>query len=163
MSIEPHGPPLFLYGSLLTGTPDRRLNKRLRRLLRRARAAVIQARLYNLGRYPGIIASPSKAEHVYGRVITADNPQLLRQLDRYEGYVAAEPANSEFIRALMTTQLLPSRGRIACWVYIYHGDLSGKQRILSGDYVRYRRSRRRREDVMQPACPVSTVRPRPGV
>ena len=143
MSSEPHGPPLFLYGSLLTGTPDRRLNKRLRRLLRHARAAAIQARLYNLGRYPGIIASPSKADRVYGRVITVDHPQLLRQLDRYEGYVAAEPANSEFIRTLMPTQLLPSRKRIACWVYIYHGDLSGKQRIVSGDYIRHKSAGRR--------------------
>ena len=52
-----HHPDLFLYGSLLTGIPDRRLNTRLRRLLRRARPAVIQARLYNLGRYPGVIVS----------------------------------------------------------------------------------------------------------
>lgn len=141
MIAERQRPRVFLYGSLLTGTPDRRLNQRVRRLLRRARPALIQARLYNLGRYPGVIASASKADRVYGRVITLGDARLLRRLDRYEDYWPDEPANSEFIRIQMPAQLLPARKSIDCWVYVYNGDLSGKQRILSGDYVRFRRAR----------------------
>ena len=143
MSPERDFPRLFLYGSLLTGTPDRRLNKLVRHLLRHASPATIQARLYNLGHYPGVIPSAARADRIYGRVITLTNPRLLRQLDRYEDYFADEPAKSEFIRVLMPAQLLPSQKSIDCWVYLYNRDISGKQRIVSGDYVRYRRSRRR--------------------
>ena len=134
---------LFLYGSLLTGTPDRSLNKRVRRLLRRARPAVIQARLYNLGRYPGIISSTIKTNRVHGRVITVKNSRFLQRLDRYEDYFAEEPIHSEFDRIKMQVQLLPSRKYIDCWVYMYNGDVSGKQRIVSGDYQLYKRSRRK--------------------
>jgi pyruvate carboxylase len=134
---------LFLYGSLLTGTFDRGLNKRMRRLLRRAPSATIQARLYNLGRYPGVIASALTTDRVHGKVITLNDPCLLRQLDRYEDYFAGNPAASEFVRILMRARLSPSRRSIDCWVYVYHGEVSGKQRIISGDYVRYKRSRRR--------------------
>ena len=143
MSPERDFPRLFLYGSLLTGTPDRRLNKLVRHLLRHASPATIQARLYNLGHYPGVIPSAARADRVYGRVITLANPRLLRQLDRYEDYFADEPAKSEFIRVLMPAQLLPSRKYSDCWVYIYNGDVSGKQRILSGDYVRYKKARQK--------------------
>jgi pyruvate carboxylase len=143
MSAERHRPRLFLYGSLLTGTPDRRLNKQVRRLLRHAPSATIQARLYNLGRYPGVIASAVTTERVYGRVITFANPRLLRRLDRYEDLLPDDPANSEFIRVLMPVELLPSGKTIKCWVYAYNRDVSGKQRLVSGDYVRYKRSRQR--------------------
>jgi len=143
MSAERHRPLLFLYGSLLTGTPDRRLNKQVRRLLRRAPSAMIQARLYNLGHYPGVVASAARADRVYGRVITLANPRLLHRLDCYEDYFADEPARSEFIRVLMPAQLLPSQKYIDSWVYIYNGDVSGKQRIVSGDYVRYKKSRQK--------------------
>jgi len=132
---------LFLYGSLLTGTPDRRLNRRVKRLLRHAAHAVIQARLYNLGRYPGVIASPLKADRVYGRVVIVNNPHLLRQLDHYEGYIAGNPTASEFVRDQVQAILLPSRKRIDCWVYLYNRDVQGKERIASGDYVHYRSAR----------------------
>jgi len=143
MSAELDRPRLFLYGSLLTGTPDRLLNKQIRRLLRHAPPGMIQARLYNLGHYPGVVPSASRTDRVYGRVITLANPSLLRRLDRYEDYFADEPAKSEFIRVRMVAQLLPAQKFSNCWVYIYNDDVSGKQRILSGDYVRYKRSRQR--------------------
>ena len=141
MSAERQSIHLFLYGSLLTGTPDRRLNKLVRHLLRHASPATIQARLYNLGHYPGVIPSAARADRVYGRVITLANSRLLRQLDRYEDYYADEPAKSEFIRILMPVQLPPTRKHSYCWVYIYNGNVSGKQRILSGDYARDKRAR----------------------
>ena len=140
MNTERDRPRLFLYGTLLTGTLDRRINKQVRRLLRHAPSAMIQARLYNLGPYPGVIPSTARADRVYGRAITLPNPRLLRQLDRYEESVGAK---SEFVRTMLAAQLLPSHKYSDCWVYVYNRDLSGKQRILSGDYVRYKRSRQR--------------------
>ncbi len=141
MSAERQSIHLFLYGSLLTGTPDRRLNRRLRRLLKRARPATIQARLYNLGRYPGVIPSTEASDRVYGRVITLNNPHLLRQMDRYEDYVAHDAAGGEFTRVMVTARMAPQRNHIDCWAYLYNRSVAGKQRITSGDYVRYRKAR----------------------
>ena len=112
----------------------------MRRLLRHARPAAIQARLYNLGRYPGVVAAPGRSDRVYGRVIPVKPPHLLKQLDRYEDYF---PTASEFIRVMLPVHLSPSRKYLDCWVYVYNRDVDGKQRILSGDYVRYRQARRR--------------------
>lgn len=143
MSGSSPGEYLFVYGSLLTGTPNRRLNRQMRRLLRHSRPAMIQGRLYNLGHYPGAVASAAKTDRVYGRVMTLRNSSFLLQLDRYEHYLPDELANSEFIRILMPAQVLPSRIRLVCWVYVYNKDLSRKHRILSGDYVHFRRIRRK--------------------
>ena len=144
MRINTTAPSLFLYGSLLTGTPDRRINRQMRRLLRHARSATIQARLYNLGRYPGVVVSASTTDQVHGRVITVNSSRFLQKIDRYEGYFAAQPADSEFIRILMSTRLLPSRKKIGCWVYVYNGGINGKQRIISGNYVRHKKLSRRK-------------------
>jgi gamma-glutamylcyclotransferase (GGCT)/AIG2-like uncharacterized protein YtfP len=149
MDSEARQPCLFLYGSLLTGTSDRRLNKKVRRLLRHAQPAVIQARLYNLGRYPGVVASTSAADRVYGWIITQKSHRFIRQLDHYEDYYANDHNKSEFIRVLMQAKQLPSQRPIDCWVYVYNRHISGKQRIKSGDYMRFRRARRRWAD--QPA------------
>ena len=140
MKTEYLTPHLFLYGSLLTGTPDRRLNKQMRRLLHRAPVAMIQARLYNLGRYPGVVPTIIATENVYGRVITLNNPLLLRRLDRYEEAVGAK---CEFVRTMQVARLLPSRKHINCWVYLYNRPIEGKQRIISCDYVRFIRARRK--------------------
>ena len=146
MGSEVRQPCLFLYGSLLTGTPDRQLNKKVRRLLRHAQPAVIQARLYNLGRYPGVVASTSTTDRVYGWIITQGGHRLIRQLDRYEDYFAGDHKKSEFIRILMQAKQLPSQRPIECWVYVYNHHISGKQRIKSGDYMRFRRARRKWAD-----------------
>ena len=143
MIAKRQDPCLFLYGSLLTGTPDRRLNKRVRRLLRHAQHAMIQARLYNIGRYPGVVPSHNTADRVYGRLIAVSNPHLLKLLDRYEDAVVGQPVAAEFVRVLIPAQLLPTRKRINCYVYVYNRDIIGKQRIISGDYVLHKKTRRK--------------------
>jgi gamma-glutamylcyclotransferase (GGCT)/AIG2-like uncharacterized protein YtfP len=133
---------LFLYGSLLTGTGDRNLNRRIRRLLRRARSATIQARLYAIEDYPGAIASGNKADRVYGKVIRIDDPRLLRDLDRYEDYRANDPDRGEFVRGPVHARDLASGKRNLCWVYLYNRCIDDRARIAGGDYVRYVKSRR---------------------
>jgi len=140
MNIDHQPIKLFLYGSLLTGTPDRRLNRQIKRLLRRSPTAVIQARLYNLGRYPGIIPSTAVTKLVYGRLVSVKDPRLLRSLDRYEESAGIK---GEFVRTQLAAQLLPSRKQIDCWVYVYNRSIEGKQRIVGGDYVRYRKHRKK--------------------
>ena len=141
MNVRKQPQNFFFYGSLLTGTLNRRINKRMRRLLHRARPAVIQARLYNLGQYPGVVTSNIKTDRVYGKVITIGEPRLLKDLDRYEDCFGVEPIKSEFIRITMPVRLLPTGRRIDCWIYVYNHNVKGKQRIASGDYVLYKKSR----------------------
>ncbi len=138
----PHVPAmparLFLYGSLLTGDGDRNLHRRLNRLIRGAIPAVIQARLYDLGAYPGAVASKSRRDRVYGLLITLDDPRLLQRIDRYEDYFHHDLEGSEFMRVRVRAQRRGSRRPIRCWVYLYNGDVSDKPRIPGGDYLKFR-------------------------
>ena len=107
---------LFLYGSLLTATADHDLNRRMRRLLRRARPATIRARLYDLGGYPGAIVSRDETERVYGKLVTIQDPYLLRRLDRYEDHRRHDPGRGEFQRTTIRAHRLGSGKSILCWV-----------------------------------------------
>lgn len=133
---------LFLYGSLLTGGGRRLLKQRLNRLIRSAVPAAIQARLYDLGAYPGAVAPKSPRDQVYGLVVTLDDPRLLRRIDRYEDYFPDRPAASEFIRSAVKARLLTSGKEIDCWVYLYNRRVIGKPPIPSGDYLHHQTLRR---------------------
>src|SRR3569623_864712 len=87
-----HGTPyVFFYGPLLTGSGERRLDVRLRRILRPYSAAYTQARLYDLGGHPAAVASQQANERVYGTVFSLRRPDLLQQLDRQTLSRAALP------------------------------------------------------------------------
>ena len=126
--------PLFIYGSLITGTPDRRLNRAMKRRLARPRPAAIRARLYDLGAYPGAV--PSASGRVRGRLIGIVAPVLLRRLDRYEDYFPHRPRSSEFRRVITYAICLANRRPVRCWAYFYNGDTAGKAWIRSGRRVR---------------------------
>ena len=151
MSGKSQGEYIFLYGSLLTGTPDRRLNKLLKPQLRHARPAAIRARLYHVGRYPGAVASAVKTDRVYGRLLKIANPRLLRLLDRYEVCYIDNAGGSEFVRTDIQAQILPSLKLVNCWVYFYNRAIAGKRRIISGDYVKYTALRRKKWRTAGPA------------
>lgn len=138
----PHAPAtparLFLYGSLLTGGGGHLLHRRLKRFLRDATPAVIRARLYDLGAYPGAVTSTSPWDRVHGLLITLDDSHLLQRIDRYEDYFPHDLEGSEFIRAMVRVQRRGSRRPIRCWVYLYNGDVSDKPRIPGGNYKKFR-------------------------
>lgn len=120
---------LFIYGSLITGTPDRRLNRAMSRRLARARPAVIRARLYDLGPYPGAV--PSTTGQVYGRLISITDPVLLRRLDRYEDYFPHASQSSEFRRVITYAVCLTNRRPVACWVYFYNREIAEEVPLAS--------------------------------
>lgn len=130
--------PLFVYGSLLTGTSHRRLDRLMKACLAHSRPAVIQALLYDLGDYPGAVPSTLKADRVHGRLITIPNPTLWRLLDQYEDFNPGRSHASEFVRTPYMAQRLNTRRPVRCWVYFYNGDVSGKSYIPGGDYSRSR-------------------------
>jgi gamma-glutamylcyclotransferase (GGCT)/AIG2-like uncharacterized protein YtfP len=86
--------------------------------------ATISGRLYAPDWYPGLI--PGVTGKVQGEVWRLEKPDLLAELDVYEGdaYVReAQPVTTNDGRQVTT------------WVYRYVADLSGVPLIASGDYL----------------------------
>ncbi len=101
---------LFVYGTLKRRTPGKP-----HRLLRGAQfvgSASVRGKLYDLGRYPGLVRNGTTDDRVYGELY--ELPQTvavrsLRTLDEYEG--------DEFDRRRMYATLSNGRRR-ASWVYV---------------------------------------------
>lgn len=127
---------LFAYGSLLTGTNDRRVDRLMKHACQPVGDAIVQATLYDLGKYPGIVHSSNSADQVKGRVFLLKRPhQTLRVLDAYEGI--APERGGKYVRTSVTITLTPRGRRLPAWVYFFTGCISGKRAIPSGDYRSY--------------------------
>lgn len=108
---------VFVYGTLLRGEVNHH---------RLAGAELLGAwrtepcfQMFNLGAYPGLARGGRTA--VTGEVYRVDGAGL-KHLDRLEDYPR-----------LYDRQLIPTRfGR--AWIYLYRGDLSGRQVIQGGDW-----------------------------
>lgn len=127
---------LFAYGSLLMETGDRRVDALMKHACLPAGDAVVQATLYDLGTYPGIVPSSNPASAVKGRVFLLQKPrETLRILDVYEGL--APERGGEYVRKSVAVALTPSGRRRRAWVYFYIGSVTGKRLIPGGDYLSY--------------------------
>lgn len=133
--MNPPGEYLFVYGTLLTGSGRRWLDAAVRRLPMLGRGW-IQARLYELGAYPGAVRSERPTERVHGILLLLPRwGGLLRTLDRYEAYHPAGPHRSEFCRTRVTAHIQPGDRAVSCWAYLYCGRLIHRPRLRSGDYA----------------------------
>lgn len=127
---------VFLYGTLRSG-----LNSPMHDLLiaphcRRVGEALIQGRLYDLGRYPGLVHSANKEDQVRGEVWQFNSAHsLLRQLDDYEGCSPRFSRPCEYRRVRKTVTLDDGR-RVTAWVYFYNGRTNPFKRLKSGDYLK---------------------------
>jgi gamma-glutamylcyclotransferase (GGCT)/AIG2-like uncharacterized protein YtfP len=113
---------LFVYGTLRRGSS----NQFARLLAEQGQfmgVARVPGRLYELGRYPGAVASDQPDEWIHGEIFSIDDA-LLAALDEYEG--------SEFERVIVPVRLDDGR-TIECWIYWYVGSATGR-RIASGDW-----------------------------
>jgi gamma-glutamylcyclotransferase (GGCT)/AIG2-like uncharacterized protein YtfP len=108
-------PSLFVYGTLRRGSESQfaRLLAEQGRFMGVAR---VPGRLYDLGSYPGAVASNQPDQWIHGEVFSVDSA-LLTALDEYEGM--------EFERAIVPT--------LGCWIYWYVGSDPGRL-IPSGDW-----------------------------
>jgi gamma-glutamylcyclotransferase (GGCT)/AIG2-like uncharacterized protein YtfP len=113
---------LFIYGTL---HPDRAPSEiaHAARRLTPIGPATIQARLYNLGEYPGAILDPTAAP-IPGELFTIPDADTLAALDAYEDYRPSDPTNSLFLR-VETIATTPDGVLHPCWVYIYNRPLQG--------------------------------------
>ena len=122
---------LFVYGSL------RRLGGEVHGLLGSEAhcigAGTMHGRLYNLGRYPGLLAGRGVRERVRGEVYRLRNAgRVLARLDRYEGCVGSSPEYRRVLRRVV----LDNGGWLQAWLYLYCGPGDNMRRIPSGDYGR---------------------------
>lgn len=128
---------LFVCGTLLPElVPDH-----LRALVRSFKPlgeGTVRGRLYDLGEYPGAVLDEEAVSVVRGRVFELpDDPSVLEALDDYECVEPNDLAASLFIRNTATAKMANGE-ELACWIYTYNRDVTGKPVIEDGDYLAYR-------------------------
>jgi pyruvate carboxylase len=120
---------LFVYGTLRKqmGHPLSHLLVRHGKFLG---LGIFQGKLYDLGRYPGVMPSSNKTDLVTGEVYHLHEPdRVLHVLDEYEG--------PRFKRTLVSVFFEPE-SHLSCWAYLYTRSVAGRRIITSGDYVQFR-------------------------
>jgi gamma-glutamylcyclotransferase (GGCT)/AIG2-like uncharacterized protein YtfP len=123
---------LFVYGTLRKGA-SHPPHRTLAREARFAGTATFQGRLYDLGRYPGVVVSSNRTDRVYGEIYRLGQAAaVFKRLDRYEG--------GHFKRRRLPVSISTGK-KISAWVYLYCGEVRENKRIRSGDYVAFRRIR----------------------
>jgi gamma-glutamylcyclotransferase (GGCT)/AIG2-like uncharacterized protein YtfP len=119
---------LFVYGTLRS-----QMNDPLHRLLEQ-RAVLIgvgtfRGKLFDLGRYPGVVPSRVSTDRVIGEVYQLSTSQAtLGILDQYEGHRFRRKRVSIYLNSGQT---------VTCWIYLYRGSVRHRKVIPSGDYVQY--------------------------
>jgi pyruvate carboxylase len=132
-------PRLFVYGTLrrLYGHERHSL---LERYAEFEAEGTVQAQLFNLGNYPGIVPSLDASDRVVGETYLLEPSRLddtLRQLDDYEGTSPANPEPHEYRREILAVRLADG-SRVEAWAYVLNREPPGCQRIASGDYLERR-------------------------
>ena len=85
-----------------------------------------RGQLYALSWYPAFIDRGLAADQVRGEVWRIHRPQVIAQLNLYEG--------AEYLRQLLRVTLENGR-EVTAWTYKYRQSLRGVSRIVSGDYL----------------------------
>ena len=132
---------LFVYGTLRAGHRHAMYDLLVRNAAFLGKGT-IQGRLYNLGEYPGIVLSQTASELVQGETYTLlpeNQEETLKLLDDYEGIGSSYPLPHEYKRALVAVTL-SSGAKVQAWAYILNIETDGLERIISGDYIDWRRS-----------------------
>jgi gamma-glutamylcyclotransferase (GGCT)/AIG2-like uncharacterized protein YtfP len=113
----------FAYGTLKPGLAPKAIAPLVEKL-RPIGEGFAFGKLYDLGRYPGAVFDPASPQQIYGTVFELpDDPEILRQLDAYEG--------PEYVR-IKQSIILIAGGALICWVYDYQGKPDDERVIESG-------------------------------
>jgi gamma-glutamylcyclotransferase (GGCT)/AIG2-like uncharacterized protein YtfP len=128
---------LFLYGTLLAdGAPDEVIGAL--KSLRRIGPAHVRGRLYDLGEYPGAILAPSSKTLIRGEIFELPaTPAILKTLDDYEEFDAANKEASLFIRTKAKAKLQDG-SQVDCWIYVYNDDPGTAPLLADGTYSKTR-------------------------
>lgn len=139
---------LFAYGTLMFTTGIPHVDAALLAAGPSLGRGWIHGRLYDLGEYPGALSSAKDegaaeedSPKIWGHLMQLKDPAgFYSVIDHYEGFDAADPAASEFVRARTRVYLAGSDRGIPCQVYWYNLPIHDRVEITSGDYLDYRQS-----------------------
>lgn len=126
---------LFVYGTLMR-TSGHPMALRLASQSILIGAGCISARLYQIGSYPGAVASDKAQDSVHGDVVKLLRPVFtLAWLDRYEGCGERAPELGAYERVIAPVRFATG-GASHGWVYFYRLPVHRARRIPNGRYLR---------------------------
>ena len=136
--MQPETRLLFAYGTLMPGAGGRLGRAQRERLGWEARslgAASTAGRLYDLGRYPGLVLSEAPGDIAHGECLELIEPgRSLAWLDAYEGIVPARHPHNPYERCQRPVTLAGGEV-VTAWAYVYLQDVSGAPLIADGRWV----------------------------
>lgn len=125
--------PVFVYGTLRPGAARGPAAARLAREATCLGPARVRGRLYRVHWYPGLVPSTAE-EWVLGDLFALPHRGgLLQALDAYERFRPSQPKRGDFRRDVW--EVTGPEGPVRAWVYGYHGPVSERLRIQSGDFL----------------------------
>ncbi len=118
---------LFVYGTLRNDY-NLKLKNQVAEDLEYVGRAKIEASLYDLGKYPGVVKEKNKNEVIGDVFLIKNSDRTFKILDRYEG--------DKFTRDKSRVRLRSGKS-IDAWVYWYNQKPLEKQKINYKDYLNY--------------------------
>jgi len=123
---------LFVYGTLRKETARHDL---LQQLCEFIGIGTLQACLYQISYYPGLIKSDDPRQNVLGEVYRIKNHEMLfAELDDYEECSSSFSEPHEYVRRQQMIMLSDGR-QVLAWVYLYNRSTTGLKLITSGDFL----------------------------
>lgn len=133
MAITSYPARFAFYGTLRCGGGGlERLG--LASTLAHAGRCVIPGVLYTVSWYPGLVPGEGR---VPGDLFLVPDATTVAILDRFEGYDAADPSGSLFVRREIDLIEPPT----TAWTYLWTGAVADVARIASGDWLAHRAGR----------------------
>lgn len=127
---------LFIYGTLLSAL-NHPMHDVLKRYAELSAEVTLQAKLFDLGRYPGVVLSDNQKNRVKGEIYKiSDCGKLFKVLDRYEGCSDEFPEPHQYLRRVVPVQA-DDDTKIDAWVYLFNWNSTGHRHIDLGDYKKY--------------------------
>ena len=124
---------LFSYGTLLPQHAPSEVGGIVSKL-RHFGEGTVRGVLYDLGDYPGAVLDPSSDKRILGTVFRLpEDPNILVEFDRYEGFNPSTPGTSLFLRKRYPVELATGP-TLECWIYDYNGKRVGAPVVTNGRY-----------------------------
>jgi gamma-glutamylcyclotransferase (GGCT)/AIG2-like uncharacterized protein YtfP len=129
--------PLFVYGSLRSGfrSPAYEYISQFFNFIGEAK---VKGKLFDMGSYPAAIPSDEEnfiAGELYAIRDESEFSWAIGQLDDYEG-VNVESDEVQLYRRELAEIFIADQ-RVTAWIYWFHGNVTGKPVIASGDMMEY--------------------------
>ena len=126
---------LFVYGTLLQQA-QHPMGHYLAQHAENIGKGFILGKMYQIGAYPGVIASQNPREKVVGMVVQLiDAQKILPRLDAYEGFGDDCEQPNEFVREKVNVWLENGQ-KTEAWAYFYNWPTHELRQIISGDFLK---------------------------